>query len=284
MTFETVPIADVQRYWDARPCNVRHSTRPLGSREYFDEVEARKYRVEPHIPAFADFGRWAGARVLEVGCGIGTDTVNFARAGARVTAVDLSGESLALARRRAEVMGVADRIEFVQCDAEHVGEALAGHQFDLVYSFGVIHHTPHPGRVLDGVRPLVAPGGELRVMVYNRRSWKVLWIVARYGQGRFWRARQLVARHSEAQTGCPVTYAYTVREASDLLGSRGFRVRSAAVDHIFPFRIRDYRRHREVKVWYFRILPQAVFDRLQRRLGWHLMLTAEPCRPEEVAP
>ena len=53
-------IADVQQYWDARPCNIRHSTKPVGSKEYFDEVEARKYLVEPHIPAFADFERWRG--------------------------------------------------------------------------------------------------------------------------------------------------------------------------------------------------------------------------------
>src|ERR1700749_4789664 len=139
-------IADVRRYWDDRPCNIRHSTKPVGSREDFDEVEARKYFVEFHIPAFADFERWKGKRVLEVGCGIGTDSINFARAGAQLTAVDLSGESLRVARQRAEVMGVADRIEFVQANAEELTTAVSGREFDLVYSFGVIHHTPRPER------------------------------------------------------------------------------------------------------------------------------------------
>jgi 2-polyprenyl-3-methyl-5-hydroxy-6-metoxy-1,4-benzoquinol methylase len=90
-------IADVQRYWDARPCNIRHSAKPVGSREYFDEVEARKYFVEPHIPGFADFERWRGKKVLEIGCGIGTDTINFARHGAEVTVAELSDESLKVA-------------------------------------------------------------------------------------------------------------------------------------------------------------------------------------------
>src|SRR5262245_21639805 len=107
-------VADVQRYWDARPCNVRHSTKPIGSREYSDEVEARRYFVEPHIPAFAEFDRWRDKRVLEVGCGIGTESIRFARVGAHVTAVDLSPESLRIAEKRAKVIGVAHRIRFVQ--------------------------------------------------------------------------------------------------------------------------------------------------------------------------
>jgi 2-polyprenyl-3-methyl-5-hydroxy-6-metoxy-1,4-benzoquinol methylase len=98
--FADKSVADVRRYWDRRPCNIRHSPKPVGSKEYFDEVEARKYFVEPHIPGFAEFERWRGKRVLEVGCGIGTDSINFARAGAQLTAVDISGESLRIAEQR----------------------------------------------------------------------------------------------------------------------------------------------------------------------------------------
>src|SRR4029450_3521843 len=149
-------VEDVQRYWDARPCNIRHSPKPVGSKEYFDEVEARKYLVEPHIPAFAEFDRWSGKRVLEVGCGIGTDSINFARAGAELTAVELSSESLRIAEQRADVMRVADRIRFVQANAEELTSALDNQPYDLVYSFGVVHHTPHPERALAEMRNLTA--------------------------------------------------------------------------------------------------------------------------------
>src|SRR5947207_14015432 len=106
MSFQGVSIDAVREYWNGRPCNIRHSAAPIGSREYFDQVEARKYFVEPHIFAFAQFAKWTGKRVLEIGCGIGTDTMNFARAGAQVTAVDISARSLDLARQRARIFGV----------------------------------------------------------------------------------------------------------------------------------------------------------------------------------
>jgi 2-polyprenyl-3-methyl-5-hydroxy-6-metoxy-1,4-benzoquinol methylase len=267
-------IADVQQYWNARPCNIRHSPKPVGSKEYFDEVEARKYLVEPHIPAFAEFDRWRGKRVLEVGCGIGTDSINFARAGAHLTAVELSGESLRIAGERAEVMGVADRITFVQANAEELTSALGDEKYDLVYSFGVVHHTPHPEKALAEIRALTAPGGTLKLMVYHRRSWKVFWIVAGLGRGRFWKTDELVAEHSEAQTGCPVTFSYTRRGGRELVESAGFVVQDVAVDHVFPYRIPDYVEYRYVKEPYFRWMPERLFRAFERRFGWHLLVTA----------
>jgi 2-polyprenyl-3-methyl-5-hydroxy-6-metoxy-1,4-benzoquinol methylase len=272
--FVSVPIVRVRDFWDRRPCNIRHSPKPVGTKEYFDEVEARKYFVEPHILRFAEFPRWKDKKVLEIGCGIGTDTINFARHGALVTAMELSKESLDIARKRAEVYGLQDRIRFYLGNAEHLSESVPVEPYDLIYSFGVIHHTPRPERAVEQIRNYVQPGSSVKIMVYHRRSWKVFWILLTYGKGQFWRVSELVAQHSEAQTGCPVTYIYTRRQARDLLERRGFRVTDAWVDHIFPYRIPDYVQYRYVREWYFRAMPAPLFRWLERHLGWHLCVTA----------
>ena len=276
-TFQDTPITAVREYWNRRPCNLRHSPAPVGTREYFDQVEQRKYFVEPHIPGFAEFPRWSGRRVLEIGCGLGTDTINFARAGAQVTAVDLSDRSLELARQRAQVFGVADRVHFVAADAERLSQFVAPEPYDLVYSFGVIHHSPHPDRILREIRThFVNAASTLKVMVYHRWSWKVLGIVLTEAHGAWWRMDEAVARHSEAQTGCPVTYTYSRRSGSRLLEDAGFAVLDAHVDHIFPYRVREYVQYEYVKTLPFRFLPPAVMRALERRLGWHLCLDARP--------
>jgi 2-polyprenyl-3-methyl-5-hydroxy-6-metoxy-1,4-benzoquinol methylase len=275
LTFEQIPIDQVQEYWDRRPCNIRHSTKPPGSREYFDEVERRKYFVEPHILKFADFSRWQNKKVLEIGCGIGTDTMNFARQGASVTAIDLSEKSLEMARKRAAVYGLTDRITFFHGSAEQLDQIVPPEPFDLIYSFGVIHHTPHPERVLQQLRNYVRPGSTVKIMVYHRYSWKVLWILMTYGKCQFWKLTELVARYSEAETGCPVTYSYSRNELSNLIEQSGFRVKQIQAEHIFPYRIRDYIKYQYLKEWYFQWLPAPVFHALERILGWHLCVTAE---------
>jgi 2-polyprenyl-3-methyl-5-hydroxy-6-metoxy-1,4-benzoquinol methylase len=274
-SFQDTPITKVSEYWNSRPCNIRHSTKPVGTREYYDEVEARKYFVEPHIPRFAEFDRWKGKKVLEIGCGIGTDTINFARAGAQVTAIDLTEQSLEVARQRAKVFGLEDRIRFLQANAERLSETVPVERYDLVYSFGVIHHTPDPSRVLDEIRKYVTAESTVKVMVYNRWSWKVLWILLAYGKGRIWKLDRLIADYSEAQTGCPVTYSYSRSEGRQWFENHGFHVTDIMVDHIFPYEIAEYVQYRYKVVWYFRWMPKRVFRALERALGWHLCLTAK---------
>jgi 2-polyprenyl-3-methyl-5-hydroxy-6-metoxy-1,4-benzoquinol methylase len=274
MKFEEKSIQEVKDYWNSRPCNIRHSPKEVGTKEYFNEIEARKYFVEPHIPVFAEFPRWNGKKVLEIGCGIGTDTINFARNGAQVTAVDVSEKSMGLAKKRAEVFGVQDAIRFYCGNAEELSKLIPPEKYDLIYSFGVIHHTPHPERVIEQIQSFVKPGTEIKIMVYYRYSWKVFWIVLKYGWGQFWKLDELVAKYSEAQTGCPITYSYSKKQFSTLLEKQGFGVTDIFVDHIFPYRIPDYVQYRYVKVWYFRWIPQGVFRWLEHHFGWHLCVSA----------
>jgi SAM-dependent methyltransferase len=265
-------VQDVQRYWDARPCNLRHSTAEVGSRQYFDEVEARKYFVEPHIPAFAEFEKWKGKKVLEIGCGLGTDSINFARAGADLTILELSSESLALCKKRFEVMGL--KATFHQGNAECLPEIVPPQPFDLVYSFGVIHHTPRPEQVIAHIRQhYIGPGSELRLMLYSKWCWKTLWIVASYGKGAFWKAPELIATHSEAQTGCPVTYTYSFNELR--LGLlKDFVVTSLEKDHVFPYVIEKYVKYEYERMWYFRWMPPGLFRWFEHRAGWHTLIKA----------
>jgi ubiquinone/menaquinone biosynthesis C-methylase UbiE len=265
-------LEQVKTYWDKRPCNIRHSPREVGTKEYFDEVEARKYFVEPHIPRFADFDAWRDKKVLEIGCGIGTDTVNFTRVGAHVTAVDLSDKSLELAKKRAEVFGLSGKIKFYAGNAEELSSFVPIEPYDLIYSFGVIHHTPHPERVIAEFHKYARPGTVVKIMVYHRHSWKVLDIILEYGHGAFWKLDEIIPKYSEAQVGSPHSYTYTKDTVRGLL--KGFTVTDVFADHIFPYKISDYVKYRYTKAWYFRWLPTPTFRFMERHWGWHLCVTA----------
>ena len=267
-------IDKVREFWDSRPCNVRHSPAPVGTAQYFREISVRRYFVEPHITDFADFQKWRDRKVLEVGCGIGTDTAQFARAGANVTAIDLSPNSLTIAKKRFGLENLHG--EFIAANAEELSTVVPIKPYDLIYSFGVIHHTPHPEKVFQELKKYCHAETELRIMLYAKWSWKLAWIIAKFGQGRFWQWRRLLAQYSEAQERCPVTCAYSGRDIKNLFESNGFEVTSLKKDFIFPYDITAYRQYQYKKVWYFRYLPRFLFNLLQSFIGWHMLITAKP--------
>jgi len=269
------PLDDIQDYWDAHPWEATRSHKTEGSRDYFKDIELRRYHVAPHIPDFADFDSWRGAAVLEVGCGIGTDTVNFGRAGAEVTAVDISETSASLAEQRAEVYGLEDRITFVLGNAETLAKFLGPARFDLAYAFGVLSHTPSAAAALTELRALVKPGGKLKVMVYHRHSLRVLGIVLLRGFGCFWRSDSLVNRYGLLDRGCPVTKVFSRKQARDLVERAGFKVTRISVDHIYPYTKSSERSLRFTRKWRYSLLPGFLFRFLERRLGWHLMIEAD---------
>jgi len=280
MTFTDVPIELVKEYWDRRPCNIRHSPFRIGTKKYFDEVEARKYFVEPHIPKFAEFERWKGKKVLEIGCGIGTDTINFARHGAFVTAVDISEKSIEIAKQRARIYGFEDRIRFILADAENLSSTIKPEPYDLIYSFGVIHHTPNPGQIIKQIAEnFVGHGSVIKIMVYNRFSWKVFQIIFTGGFKSWFKKDEYIARYSEAQTGCPITHAYSPRQLKKLLNS-AFKIIDIKIEHIFPYQVSEYKEYRYNKKLLWRIMPKKIFNYLEHVLGWHLCVTALANKPQ----
>lgn len=251
-------IQDVQEFWDARPCNVNHSSHPRGTRAYFDQVQSKKFTAEPHIPDFCEFDRWQGKKVLEIGCGIGTMAINFAQHGADYTGIELSEESLKLTRQRFEVYGYTGR--FYQGNAEELQSFLPKDFYDLVFTWGVIHHSPNPGRILEQARDYCQPGTTLKVMVYASNSWKNYMIQAGYDQ-------------PEAQYGCPIAETYSSDQLCEMIGP-DFEIQKVNQDHIFPYQIEPYKRGEYVRQPWFDAMPPEIFHVLEKRLGWHLMVTA----------
>jgi 2-polyprenyl-3-methyl-5-hydroxy-6-metoxy-1,4-benzoquinol methylase len=270
--FSNVSINEVQKFWDKRPCNIRHSTKPLATREYFDEVEKRKYFVEPHIPAFAEFEKWRGKRVLEIGCGLGTEATNFARHGAILTVIELSQESLELAKKRFEVYGL--KANFILGNAEDLDSLLAGQEpFDLIWSFGVIHHSPYPEKILKKCNMLLKDSGELRMMVYSKISYKLFYLMRENNVWDFSALDELLAMYSEAQTGCPVTYSYTYEGARKLFAD--FDIIDIKKDHIFCWNIPKYIKYEYEKEECFKKMSNEAFKELESELGWHMLIKAQ---------
>jgi ubiquinone/menaquinone biosynthesis C-methylase UbiE len=262
MSRHLVPtINEVENYWDSRPCNIKHSNAEVGTIEYFNEVERRKYFVEPHIIDFAKFDNWSRKQVLEVGCGIGTDAVNFARNGAVYTGVELSNESLSLAKKRFELFELTGT--FLKGNAEELDNVLEDVKYDLIYSFGVLHHTPNLSLALKQIRNYCHEKSKVKIMVYASNSYKQKMIEAGLDQ-------------PEAQYGCPIANTYEKDEITEILKESGFKVTSIYQSHIFPYQVEPYKQYKYLKQPWFESMPAEVFEVLEKHFGWHLLIDADP--------
>ncbi len=158
---------DVRNFWHENPCDVRTSEAPQATREYFDQVEQHRYGTHVELKRYVRFEDFKGKRVLEIGCGLGTDGRQFAQAGANYTGIDLTEAAIGMARKNFELHG--QQGTFRQVDAENMPFETG--MFDLVYSFGVLHHTPDIEKAFSEVNRILKPGGRFIVMVYHRTSW-----------------------------------------------------------------------------------------------------------------
>ena len=159
---------EVQDQWNSNPVGTHYArqAKPL-TREWFEEVEAYRYsQYAPWMPSVMEFNLHANHDVLEIGGGVGTDLVQFAKHGARVTDLDLSAGHLELAQENFNARQLSGR--FVHHDAEKL--PFDDNTFDLVYSHGVLHHTPNTRSVVDEIRRVLRPGGRAIVMMYAEES------------------------------------------------------------------------------------------------------------------
>ncbi len=156
----------VRAFWNAHPCGTQFTHLAWGSREFFDEVERVRYTIQPFMRDLVGFDLFPGKRLLEIGCGLGTDLLQFARGGALVTGVDLTPASIELVKACFALHGLPVHAQVA--DAENL--PFEDNAFDVVYSFGVLHHTPDTQKALDEVYRVLKPGGKIILMLYHKHS------------------------------------------------------------------------------------------------------------------
>jgi ubiquinone/menaquinone biosynthesis C-methylase UbiE len=157
----------VRAFWQENPCGTKFADAPPGSRRFYELVEEHRYQKEWHIPSAAGFSQSKNLNVLEVGCGLGTDGAQFAKAGAIYTGIDLTDAAVDLARQRFELFQLPGT--FRVADAERLD--FPDNSFDIVYSHGVLHHTPDTAAAVREVHRVLRPGGKAVVMLYHRNSY-----------------------------------------------------------------------------------------------------------------
>lgn len=157
---------EVREYWNTHPCGTQFTHLVPGSKEFYDEVERYRYASQPFMRRLMGFDRFRGNRLLEIGCGLGTDLLQFARGGAEVAGVDLTPVSIELVKTRFAMAGLPVNAQVA--DAENL--PFSDNSFDVVYSFGVLHHTPDTQKAVDEVLRVLKPGGQIIIMLYHRRS------------------------------------------------------------------------------------------------------------------
>jgi SAM-dependent methyltransferase len=206
---------------------------------------------------FADFDKWQGKRVLEIGCGIGTDAIEFAKAGADYTGIDISTASLAIAKDRFKIYNLQGNLLNLDATSD---ELLQLGSFDLIYSFGVLHHYPNVDKVIDTLSKMLSFKGTFKFMVYAEHSWKYAMI--KQGLDQF-----------EAQSDCPYAEVYTREKVHALLDNK-FTVNSIEQDHCFMYQVEPYKQGNYILEPWFEHMTECIKQTIRKELGWHLLVTA----------
>jgi SAM-dependent methyltransferase len=284
----------VREYWEKNPnAAAIAGGHDSHTRKFYEVVAAHRYRVEPCIPEMAEFNRWKAKRVLEVGCGMGTDLRQFAAGGARVVGLDLTWQGIQMAKAAFELFQLTG--DFVVADAEAL--PFKDDAFDLVYSNGVIHHTPNTAAAVHEIHRVLHTGGQARVMVYHRNSYfarvivglilspvlrTLLWFFPHGKLPPFWRhrlPRGVQDMHKIlADRGFSKDLLFSISTDPSRPGEANFNPlaraysRSEATTLFSSFQpVQTYIR----QLYYADFLPPRLHDWTQRRFGWFLFIRAQ---------
>jgi SAM-dependent methyltransferase len=283
----------VRAFWQEHPCGTKFADAEPGSRRFYELVEAHRYEKEWHIPAAAGFAQTKDLTVLEIGCGLGTDGAQFAKAGAHYTGIDLTEAAVELARRRFELFKLPGT--FRVADAEQLD--FPDNSFDLVYSHGVLHHTPDTAAAVREIHRVLRPGGRAMVMLYHRDSYNYrvnISVLRKAGVHLLkWNAGvKLVQALTGESEDALREHARQLRSDSGYLSSDEFLSRNTDGAGNPLARVYSRREARELfhdfasvelqpyflnKRWlpvFGMILPRALEAKLASRWGWHLWIYA----------
>jgi ubiquinone/menaquinone biosynthesis C-methylase UbiE len=254
--------------WGQDPCGSNHGREhEAGSREFFDAIERHRYsEYAAWMPRLMEFQNFRDARLLEVGCGMGTDLLQFSRGGARCVGIDLTPRSIEITKHRFKLYG-ADGA-FMISDGEHL--PFRDESFEVVYSNGVLHHTPDTEGAIREVHRVLRPGGVAKVMLYHRNSWNY-WvdIVLRRGvlNGDFLRGQsvaEIMSRMVEFSDhdARPLVKVYSRREVRKLFSF--FKDVKVDVEQLPRADLR----------FLSPVVSESMLDRLRRKIGWNVIITA----------
>jgi ubiquinone/menaquinone biosynthesis C-methylase UbiE len=257
---------DVKHFWDADPCGARY----LEGKNDFEAHARARYKLEPFIFEFADFHSARGLKVLEIGVGMGADYLEWLKAGAQATGIDVSSNSITRARQRCEMAGFDPDLRVG--DAEQL--PFADNCFDRVYSYGVMHHSPNTQQCIREALRVLKPGGQAKIMIYHHPSLTGAMLWLRYGIVERKSMRQCVFDHLES----PGTKSYTRHEAMQLM--KGFmgiktRVEFSPGDLLLHQASAKFQSPIYRLLWKFfpRLLMRRIFDR------WGLFLLISASKP-----
>jgi ubiquinone/menaquinone biosynthesis C-methylase UbiE len=204
---------EVHDYWNKASCGTEITKKEKFSFEYFEEIEEYRYRIEPEIFSFAQFSRAHGKKVLEVGIGAATDFMQWARSGALIYGIDLTQEAVNHAHLRLDIYNLKAQ-DIRVADAERL--PYSDNYFDLVYSWGVIHHSPNTKQCLSEIIRVTKPGGHIKIMIYNRHSLFAFYQYLRNGllKGKPFQTFSTILFNHQESLG---TKAYTIKETKKMI-------------------------------------------------------------------